>query len=141
MSWSRAYLSTQQFSGRTSRNSSSTVSTRQNCRPDFVHALRHVVRPEYLQNESSPNFSNFRPGCYPEFCSRIFPEFLEEFSCFIFVSWETETRKKSPKIPAIFQCKIPRQIPNKKSQNLFLGSGQSNMLGIVAGWNRGALAL
>ena len=69
---------------------------------------RHLVRSEKLQNESSPNFSNFRP----EFC----PEFFEEFSCF--VSWETETRKHSPKIPAIFQWKIPRQIRKINSQNV-----------------------
>ena len=51
-------------------------------------------KSEKLQNESFPNFSNFRP----EFCS----EFCSEFS---------------PKIPAIFQCKIPRQTRNKYSQN------------------------
>ena len=45
---------------------------------------------------------------------RIFPEIFEEFSCF--VSWEAETRKNSAKIPAIFQCKIPRQSRRKNPQ-------------------------
>ena len=51
-------------------------------------------------------------GKFPEFLEfsvrilpRIFPEFFEDFSCF--VSWETETRKNSPKIPAIFNAKFP----------------------------------
>ena len=51
------------------------------------------------------------------FPARIFPEMFEEFSCF--VSWETATRKNSPKTPASFQCKIPRQIPKKNPQNVF----------------------
>ena len=51
----------------------------------------------------------------PRILLRIFPEFFEDFSCF--VSWETETRNNSPKIPTIFQCKIPRQIRKIYSQN------------------------
>ena len=35
----------------------------------------------------------------PNFALRIFPEFFEEFSCF--VSQETKTRKNLPKIPAL----------------------------------------
>ena len=31
----------------------------------------HFVRSEKLQNESSPNFSNFRPEFCPEFCSEL----------------------------------------------------------------------
>ena len=62
-----------------------------------------------------PNFApNFAPN---------FPRIFEDFSCF--VSWETDTRKNSPKIPAVFQCKIPRQTRKKNSQFL-LESRQSN---------------
>ena len=86
---------------------------------------RHFVRPEKLQNESSPNFSNFRPEFCPRILLRIFPEYFEDFSCF--VSWETETRKNSPKIPAIFQCKIPRQT-RKNIHKILLESRQSNIL-------------
>ena len=59
-------------------------------------------------------FRIFVPNFAPNFAPN-FPEFFEDFSCFI--SWETETRKKSPEIPAIFQCKIPRQTRKKYSQN------------------------
>ena len=51
----------------------------------------------------------------PNFAPNFAPEFFEDFSCF--VSWERQTRKNSPKIPAIFQWKIPRQIRKKYSQN------------------------
>ena len=61
---------------------------------------RGCVRSEKLQNESFPNFSNFRPEFCPEFLLRIFPEFFEDFSCF--ASWETETSKNSPKSPPFF---------------------------------------
>ena len=64
----------------------------------------------------------------PRILLRIFPEFFEDFSCF--VSWETETRKNSPKIPAIFQCKIPRQIRKKNIHKMFLESRQSKKKGI-----------
>ena len=63
-----------------------------------------LIRSEKWQNESSPNFSNF--------CPEFPPEFSQAFSCF--VSQEARTRKKkSPKIPALFQCKFPRQIHAK----------------------------
>ena len=52
-------------------------------------------------------FPEFSARILPRILLRIFPEFFEDLSCF--VSWETETRKNSPKIPAIFQCKTPRQ--------------------------------
>ena len=59
-------------------------------------------------------FRIFVPNFAPNFAPN-FPEFFEDFSCL--VSWETETRKNSPKIPAIFQGKIPRQTRKKYSQN------------------------
>ena len=37
------------------------------------------VRSEKLQNESSPNFSNFRPRFSTEFSSELF----KDFSCFV----------------------------------------------------------
>ena len=80
------------------------------------------VRSDKLQNESSPNFSKFCPEFSPEFCSEFSPNFFEDFSCF--VSWETETRKNSPKSPAIFQCKIPRQTRKNYSQYLFWRAGK-----------------
>ena len=65
----------------------------------------------------------FVPNFAPNFA---FTEFFEDFSCF--VSWETETRKNSPKIPAIFQCKIPRQTRKKNIHKIFLESRQSKKM-------------
>ena len=74
------------------------------------------LRSEKLQNESSPNFSNFRPEFCPEFCSEFSPNFSRSF-CALFRGG-TETRKNSPKIPVFFQCQIPRQTRKKYSQNV-----------------------
>ena len=71
-----------------------------------------------MQKEFPDFFSNFRP----EISLRIFLDFFLEFSRF--VSWETETTKNSPTIPAIFQCKIPRQIRRKKSPKVFWRAGK-----------------
>ena len=70
-----------------------------------------------------PEFFKFSSRILPRILLRIFPEFVEDFSCF--VSWETETRKNSPKIPAIFQCKIPRQTRKKNIHKILLESRQS----------------
>ena len=67
-------------------------------------------------------FRIFVPNFCPEFCSEFFPN----FSCF--VSWETENRKNSPKIPAIFQCKIPRQTQKKVFTKLFRRAGKVRLL-------------
>ena len=88
-----------------------------------VKTLTSIIRSEKSQNESSPNFFEVLTRILPRISLRIFSEFFEDFSCF--VSWETETRKNSPKIPAIFQCKIPRQIL-KKIHKMFLERRQSN---------------
>ena len=91
-----------------------------------------MVRSGKLQNESFPNFSNFRP----RILLRIFPEFFEDFSCF--VSWETETRKNSPKIPAIFQSKFPGK-HEKNIHKILLESRQSNVMGAILFVHQGAL--
>ena len=56
--------------------------------------------------------------------ARILLQIFEDFSCFI--SWEMEVAtKNSPRIPAIFQSKIPRQI-RRKIHKHFLESRQGN---------------
>ena len=61
---------------------------------------------EKLQNESSPNFLNFRP----EFCS----EFSANFSRIFSASFPRKRRsQKFTKNPRHFQCQIPRQLPRK----------------------------
>ena len=61
--------------------------------PVPVRFLHHPgsVRSEKLQNESSPNFGKFSSRSFSRIFVRIFPEFLEDFSCFVFQ--ETETTK------------------------------------------------
>ena len=85
----------------------------ESCRTKVSRVFRYFV----------PNFApNFAPNC-----PRIFEDFPR------FVSWETETRKNSPKISAIFLCKIPRQTRKKYSEKnidkILLESRQSNSLG------------
>ena len=75
-----------------------------------------------MQNEKSPNFSKLRPNFAPNFALKFSPEIL----CFVF--WETETTKNSPKIPAIFQCQIPRQSDRKNSQKVFWGASKLTIL-------------
>ena len=41
--------------------------------------IRIFIRSEKLQNESSPNFSNFQPEFCPEFCSEFSPNLLRGF--------------------------------------------------------------
>ena len=74
-----------------------------------------------MQNESSPNFSNFFPNFAPKFAPD-FPEFLEECSCF--VSWETGTRRKSPRIPDVFSMQNSQASSKKKSTIFFWRAGQ-----------------
>ena len=57
-----------------------------------------LVRSEKLQNESSPNFSNFWPD-FARILARIFQEF------FVLHFAPNGDQKNSPKIPAVFQCK------------------------------------
>ena len=73
-----------------------------------------------------PEFFEFLSRILSRISLRIFPEFFEEFSCF--VSWDTETRKNSPKIPAIFQCKVPRQTRKKNIHKILLESRQSKKI-------------
>ena len=75
-----------------------------------LHKARKVAERKF------PEFFNFLSRILARISLRSFSEFSEEFSCFVL--WETETRKNSPKIPAIFQCKTPRQIRKKYSQNV-----------------------
>ena len=78
----------------------------------------------WIRKVAEQKFPNFRPEFLSRILLRIFPELFEGFSCF--VSWEMETSKKSPKIPGVFQCEIPRQTRRTKIHKSFLESGPSN---------------
>ena len=60
-----------------------------------------------------PNFRIFVPN-FVRILPRIFPEFFEEFLASF--RGKRGPEKISPKIPAIFQCKIPRQVQRKNPQ-------------------------
>ena len=85
----------------------------------------NLIRSEKLQNESSP------PRQFFEFSSRIllriFPEFFEEFSCFI-SSEKTETTENSSKLPAILQCQIQSEEKIFEFHTSLLESRQSSAI-------------
>ena len=75
-----------------------------------------MVRPEKLQNESFPNFSNFRPEFCPEFCSEFSPNFSRTFRA----SFRGRRRpeKIHQKSPPFFNAKFPGKHEKKiKTQN------------------------
>ena len=88
------------------------------------------VSGSYFWARSSYNFlgQKSRRTVIPRIFFRIFvPDFAPNFSLsfprifwgvFVLRSWETEARKNSPKIHAIFQCNIPWQIRKKYSQHV-----------------------
>ena len=72
-----------------------------------------------------PEFFKLLSRILPRISLRIFPEFFEEFLCF--VSWEAETRKNSPKIPPFFNAKFPGKC-EKNIHRIFLERTQSKIL-------------
>ena len=70
------------------------------------------LRSEKLQNESSPNFSNFRPEFCPEFCSEFSPNFVRSFRA----SFRGKRRpeKIHQKSPPFFNAKFPGKYTEKK---------------------------
>ena len=80
----------------------------------FALGMVQRVRSEKLQNESFPNFRIFVPNFAPNFAPN-FPRIFRGLFVLRFVG--DGDHKNSPKIPAIFQCKIPRQTRKKYSQN------------------------
>ena len=86
------------------------------CDAPFLVSFRQVAERKF------PEFfaPNFAPNCPCSFCQ------INGFSCF--VSWETETRKNSPKTPGNFQCEIPRQVLKKKSTKVLWRAGKVSFL-------------
>ena len=78
------------------------------------------IRSEKLQNESSPNFSNFHPGVCPEFRSEFSPKFS---GVFVLRFVGNGDQKKFTKNPRHFQCKIGgRKVRALLRKFVFLGS-------------------
>ena len=91
-----------------------------------MHSFGIFVRSEKLQNESSPNFSNFRPEFCPEFCSEFSPNFSGSFRA----SFRGKRRpeKIHQKSPPFFNTKFPGK-HEKNIHKMFLESRQSKFLG------------
>ena len=83
-----------------------------------------LARSEKLQNESFPNFSDFRPEFYSESCSEFPPNF---WGFFVLRFVGTETRKSHQKSPPFFNAKFSGKF-EEKIHKRFLESGQSNRL-------------
>ena len=74
-----------------------------------------------------PEFFEFSARILHRMLLRIFPEFFEDFSCF--VSWETGTEKNHQKSPPFFNAKFPGKHA-KNIRKILLESRQSNMWGL-----------
>ena len=81
------------------------------------------LRSEKLQNESFPNFSNFRPEFCPEFCSEFSPKFSRTFRASFHGRRRPE--KIHQKSPLLFNAKFPGK-HEKNIHKILLESRQSN---------------
>ena len=82
----------------------------------------NVVRSEKLQNETSRIFRICLPNILPNFPPN-FPRLIRGF--FVLCFPRKRRPQKFTKIPALFQCQIPRQIRKKHLRKYFLESRQS----------------
>ena len=81
--------------------------------PRYIAADRQLLRSEKLQNESSPNFSNFRP----EFCSEFSLKCLKSFRASFRMKRRPEKKKKKhPKSPPFFNTKNPGKFKEKSTK-------------------------
>ena len=89
--------------------------------------LSGFVRSGKSQNESFPNFSNFRPEFCPEFCSEFFPNFSRTFRA----SFRGRRRpeKIHQKSPPFFNAKFPGK-HEKNIHKILLESRQSKDLSV-----------
>ena len=92
---------------------------------DSKNYMEKIVRRQKSQNESSPNFSNFRPEFCPEFCSEFSPNFLRSFRASFPGKWRPERIHR--KSPTFFNAKFPGKY-EKDIHKMFLESKQSKKL-------------
>ena len=93
------------------------------CEPPIrIQIFELFLRKRKLQNESSPNFSNFRPEFCPGFCSEFSPNFSRIFRA----SFRGRRRpeKIHQKSPPFFNGKIPGK-HEKNIHKILLESRQS----------------
>ena len=92
--------------------------------PPFCKTPFYWVRK--VAERKFPEFFEFLSRMLPRVLLRIHPKFSRIFRASF--CGKRRREKNSPKIPAIFQCKIPRQILKKYVHKHFLESRQSNPL-------------
>ena len=80
-------------------------------------------RPGKLQNETFPNFSNFRPEFCPEFCSEFSPNCLRTFRALF--RGRQRPEKINQKSPPFFNVKFPGK-NEKNIHKILLESRRSN---------------
>ena len=104
--------------------------------PDWDGISEQSIRSGKSQNESFPNFSNFRPEFCPEFCSEFSPNFSRTFRA----SFRGRRRpeKIQQKSPPFFIAKFPGK-HEKIIHKLILGNRQSNRAKIGSGPERYAV--
>ena len=80
------------------------------------------IRSGKLQNQSFPNFSNFRPEFCPEFCSEFSPNFLRTFRA-SFRGRERD-QKKFTKNPRLFSMQSSQANTKKLFTKFFWRAGK-----------------
>ena len=78
------------------------------------------VKSEKVQNEKSPNFSNFRPEFCSEKCSKLSPKFSRIFRALFAGKWRPQ--KIHLKSPPFFNAKSPGKL-QEKIHKLFWRAG------------------
>ena len=96
-----------------------------------LHFHGVIVRSEKLQNESFPNFSNFRPEFCPEFCSEFSPNFSRTFRASFLGDRD---QKKFTKNPRHFSIQNSQANAKKIFTKFFWRAGKvSNWFGHAGG--------
>ena len=93
-----------------------------------------MIKVRKAAERKFPEFFDFLSRIFPRILLRIFPEFFEEFSCF--VSWETETRKKFTKHPRHFSMQNSQANTKKKITKFFWRAGKLTMIVLNEGIER-----
>ena len=83
--------------------------------------VSQTLRSEKLHNESSPNFSNFRPEFSPEFSSEFSPNFPRRFRASF--RGKRRPKKNHQKSPPFFNANFPCK-HEKNIHKIFLESRQ-----------------
>ena len=79
--------------------------------PDGKRHISTIFEVRKVAERKFPEFFKFSSRILYRILLRSFPEFFEEFLCFV---WETETRQIHQKSPPFFNAKFPGKLEDKK---------------------------